>query len=87
MSKWINPVKRLALWPNTNAIKQFLKRSKPKFNIGVARMMFFTHLAAMLGFVVTVASSCKRWIVFNTSALAWMVASIKPMTVVAGLAN
>jgi hypothetical protein len=87
MSKWINSVKRLAFRPNSNAIKQFLKRAKPKLDIGVTSVMFFTHLAALLGFVVAVSSSCKRWIVFHTSALTWMITSIKPRPVMARLAN
>jgi len=50
-------------------------------------MMLFTHLAALLGFVKTGASSCKNWIILDASAFARVISIFKPMPVVAWFAN
>jgi hypothetical protein len=87
MSKWINSVKRVTFWSNTDAVNQLLKRQKPELHFGIASVMLFTHLASLFGFVKTGASFYKNWIILDASAFAWVISIFKPMPVVAWFAN
>ena len=87
MSKRINPVKCLVLGSNTYAIDQFLERTESELDFCVARVMLCAHLAALFCLVVTGLSSCEHRVVFDASALARMVASVKSMAVMAWLAD